>query len=271
MKPATVTIVTPSFNQGQYLDAAIRSITSQSYQHKELIVIDGGSTDMTSDVLRQNSKDIGYWVIEPDRGQSHAFNKGLSRARGDIIGWLNSDDLYLGNCIADAVLYFYQHDDIDIVFSDYIFIDAQSRFIRRRKETPFSLPIYIWTGKCPHANCAAFFRRRVFEKVGPLDESLQYGMDHEFYLRAASAGCKIGHVRAYWGAYRLHDMSKSVQSPSLQRQDSEAIVRRYRPASIGSVRTALYRCFWASVRIGGKMFSGSYLPAPGHVRKLYGE
>jgi glycosyltransferase involved in cell wall biosynthesis len=256
-----VSVIIPSFNQGQFLNETIHSVVSQSYRNREVIVIDGGSTDATVQVLEKLSPQINYWVSETDNGQSHAFNKGLLKASGEIIGWLNSDDLYLGESIRGAVEYFDKHPEIDIVFSDYIFIDKDSRFIKRRREIPFSLSVYLWTGDCYHANCAGFFRRRVFEMIGGLDENLHFGMDYEFYLRAATSGCRIGHRRGYWGAYRFHDMSKSVRSFALQRQDAEAIVARYAAQLTGRTERPLMKLLWSSIRVLRKVFLGSYLLA----------
>ena len=253
-----ISVITPSFNQGKYLERTICSVLNQDYPDLEYIIIDGESTDKSVEVIRKYKNYLTYWVSEKDKGQSHAFNKGLREATGEIIGWINSDDLYLNRCLFQAAEYFRLHPSIDIVFSDYYYVDQNDGFIKRRKEIPFNYAIYIWTGDCYHANCAGFFRKRVFERAGLLDESLHYGMDYEFYLRASRAGLKFGHVRQYWGAYRLHGESKSVASHELQTRDSVNITDRFVPATASGFgrwwRKELFRVF----RISWKCLLGSY-------------
>jgi glycosyltransferase involved in cell wall biosynthesis len=226
----------------------------------EYIVIDGGSTDSSVEILRKNESRLALWLSERDGGQSDAFNKGLVHSTGEIIGWLNSDDLYLNSCIHRAAEFFREHPDVDIVFSDYCFIDEQDRVLRRRREIPFSYSTYLWTRDCYHANCAGFFRRKVFDKTGPLRQDLQYGMDYEFYMRAAKAGFKFGHQREYWGAYRLHKASKSISASSLLRKEAGEIARQFTSPGTGHWKTRLFYRFWSGQRILRKAVSGSYLP-----------
>ena len=255
-----VSIITPSYNQASFLAETLESIFAQAYPETECLVIDGGSTDGTIDVLRGFDNQLDYWVSEPDRGQSHAFNKGLEKATGGIIGWLNSDDLYLDNSIWRGVEYLAANPSIDIVFSDYIFIDPDSRFIKQRKEIPFSFQTYVWTADCYHANCAGFFRRRVFDTLGGLDETLHYGMDFEFYLRAAHAGFRVGHIHQYWGAYRLHPSSKSMRRLDVQKADAARVVSEYIPTETSPFIRIAKKRWWASSRIVRKFLLGSYLP-----------
>lgn len=264
----TISIITPSYNQGKFLEKTIQSVFSQHYPNTEYIIIDGGSSDSSLSVIKKYEKDLSYWVSEKDRGQSHAFNKGLAKATGEIIGWINSDDIYLGRCLFQAARYFQDHPSVDIVFSDYWYIDGKDKFIKRRKEIPFLNGVYLWTGDCYHANCAGFFRKRVFEKIGRLDETIHFGMDYEFYLRAAKAGCTFGHQREYWGAYRLHGESKSVRSHHLQKQDALRIVSAYKPATVSALGAWCRQHGYKLLRIIWKFFLGSYFPATSSVKTL---
>jgi len=255
-----ISVIVPSFNQGRFIEKTLRSVIDQGYPNVELMVIDGGSTDETVDVLKKYNDQLTYWVSEKDRGQSHAFNKGLARATGNIVGWLNSDDVYLNRSLFQAADYFAAYPEIDIVFSDYIYVDGTGRYLKRRKEPPFSYNIYLWSGDCYHANIAGFFRRRVFEKNGGLDESLHYSMDYEFYLRAGKAGMKFGHVREYWGAYRFHSASKSITAYGRMLADARILLARYQPSDVGPCGARLRKAWFRSQRIAQKAMIGSYLP-----------
>jgi glycosyltransferase involved in cell wall biosynthesis len=264
-----ISVITPSFNQAQFLERTIESVLSQGYPNLEYIVMDGGSTDGSVEILRKYDRYLSRWVSEPDRGQSHAFNKGLSCASGDIVGWINSDDLYLTGSLFEVVRYFAENPDVAIVFSDYIFIDGEDKILKFRKEIPFSLQTYIWARDCFHANCAGFFRKRVFSTVGGLDESLHYGMDFDLYLRAGSMGIKVGHVHGYWGAYRLHQASKSISAYDRQVRDAVVILEKY-TLGHGIAQRFINRACFRALRIVRKFFLGSYfLRATGHTLERF--
>ena len=256
-----VSIITPSFNQSVYLGPALNSVFRQEYPDLEAFVIDGGSTDDTVKVLQEFDGRLAYWCSERDNGQSDAFNKGLARATGDVIGWLNSDDLYLGRCIHDAVAYFKQHPEVDIVFSDYVYVDEHSTVIHYRREIPFDDRVYRWTADCYHANCAGFFRRRVFDRLGGLRTDLHWGMDYEFYLRAADAGVRFGHVRGPWGAYRLHAASKTSAHQDRQKGEGLVIARQFWPAGTTNLQAQFRRDRWRASRVIRKVLLGSYTSA----------
>ncbi len=268
MSVERISVIMPSYQQAQFLDRAIRSVTRQAYPGLECIVVDGGSIDGSVEVIRQHQDHLAWWVSERDHGQSHAFNKGLPHATGSIIGWLNSDDLYVDDCLLKAAAYFAANPAIDIVFSDYAFVDQAGRFLKLRREPKFNAQIYLWTADCYHANCAGFFRRRVFDRIGGLDESLHYGMDYEWYLRAAGAGFRFGHVRDVWGAYRLHQASKSTTSYAQMLQEGGEIARRYVPVPTSAWRAAARRVAWRSLRRAQKLLIGAYLPPGAKIREV---
>ncbi|MFN8377848.1 MAG: glycosyltransferase family 2 protein [Anaerolineae bacterium] len=205
-----VSIVTPSFNQAAFLPATLHSILSQNYDHLELIVMDGGSTDGSVSVLEAIDDPRLTWVSEPDRGQSHALNKGMARARGDILTYLNSDDLLTPNTVAFIVEYFETHPDIDLLFGDCAYIDAQGQTTRVVKGIPFELRTSLTAAPPGLFQQGAFWRRRVYERVGEFDESLHYTMDSEYWVRAGVMGCSFAYVPGVRGQFRFHGESKTV-------------------------------------------------------------
>ncbi len=202
-----ITVITPSFNQGDFLERTIRSVIDQGYPNLEYLVFDGGSTDQSVEIIRKYEEDISFWTSEPDRGQSHAVNKGFERSTGEIIGWLNSDDTFLPDCFAKVVEAFRRHPDAGAVYGDFVYIDENDGVLRKRKlfkkfryET---LLFHDYLGQP-----AVFFRRDVLKKIGPLDESLKFAMDWDFFLRMKRA-TRMVHVDACLATYRIHSESKS--------------------------------------------------------------
>lgn len=205
-----ISIVTPSFNQGQFLRDNILSVVNQGYPDSEHLVIDGGSTDSTVDVLRSFEDRIDYWVSEPDRGQSHALNKGLEVATGEIIGWQNSDDFYLPGAFREAGSIFRDYPAVDVLYGDYLYVDEEGHVKGSKKYAPlFSIGEYIYVG-ANISNQSVFFRKSVLERAGGFEENLHLAMDFDLFLRLA-AFARFRHVRAYLGGYRIHGTQKGQQ------------------------------------------------------------
>lgn len=221
----TISVMTPSFNQADFISQTIHSVLTQNYSHLEYLIIDGGSTDGTLDILRSYSGRL-TWLSEPDHGQAEAINKGLQRATGDILAWLNSDDLYLPGalqCIAD---FFTRQPDVDMVYGDYHLIDSRGKLLLRKKEIPFDYNILLY-GLDYISQPTTFFRRRVVERVGYLDESLHYGLDWEYWLRIARAGGQVAHIPRYLAAARWHPQAKTIIAPAQMYAEHQAIRQRY--------------------------------------------
>ncbi len=175
-----VSIVTPSFNSYPYIQETVESVRIQDYPHIEHIVIDGGSSDGTVEFLQSQPHLV--WVSEPDRGQSHALNKGFRSAKGEIIGWLNADDSYQPGAVSTAVRFLMDHRDVDLIYSDLQIIDEDSQPVGITKAQPFDLNTFIFSNYINQPT--VFMRRRVIEKLGGVDENLHYTMDRELWLRA---------------------------------------------------------------------------------------
>ena len=192
-----VTIVTPSFNHARFLERTILSVLNQGYPRLEYIIIDGGSTDGSVDIIRKYERYLSYWESTPDRGQSHAINKGFERATGDYVGWQNSDDLYLPRAFQEAVDAMRSQPTADFVFGNIHIVDqagAKTAELRFTRFTPSTM-IYEGTAIC---NQAAFWKRSIHQEIGGFDANLRFCMDYEFFLRAAMMGCTFHHVRSFW-------------------------------------------------------------------------
>lgn len=203
-----VSVITPSYNQGEFIEETLECIKNQTYENIEHIVVDGGSTDQTVDILKRHEDQYELrWISEPDEGQSDAINKGFNMANGAIIGWLNSDDLYFRDSIlVDVVDAFAAGPEPYIVYGDAIFVDVEGRplFVRKRKYWRNARFLRGWTIPQP----AIFFRREVIDDH-TLDQSLEYTMDQEFWLRIFNE-YKSTYLDEILAVDRLHDQTKRL-------------------------------------------------------------
>ena len=183
------------------------SVLNQNYPNLEYIIIDGESDDRSVEIIKKYEKYISYWVSEKDKGQGDALNKGFSRATGDIIGWQNSDDVYLPGAFRKAVDAF-KKNDADIVFGNRLKINEEEKTSRRFKFTPFYLISY-WYCRMSLSNQSTFWKRELFSEIGMIDVNLSFIMDYDFFLRAGIKNKKFEHIESFLGAFRIHQGSKT--------------------------------------------------------------
>jgi glycosyltransferase involved in cell wall biosynthesis len=215
-----ISIVTPSYNQASFIEETLHSVRDQNYLSLEHIVVDGASTDRTVSVLQEYSRKPGWehlrWISEPDHGQSDAINKGFRMAAGEIIGWLNSDDVYQADSFARVSKAFAENPLVDFIYGDYLIIDETGKTLISKKEIDFDWDIML-CGLNYIAQPNVFFRRRVFEKLGYLNDSLHYVMDYEFWLRAATHGFLFQHIPTPFAACRWHLGAKTIsRNPGIE-------------------------------------------------------
>jgi glycosyltransferase involved in cell wall biosynthesis len=204
-----VSIVTPSYNQGKFIEYAILSVKNQRYPNIEHIIVDGGSTDGTLDIIKKYEGKYNLrWVSEADRGQADAVNKGFKMANGEIIGWINSDDAYFSNdTISEVVNFFDINSDSKIVYGDIVLINAENEVIR------INPVLLFWGHKAfkihsTPSQPAVFLKRCIIDRYS-LDVKLTYSMDYDFWLKIGKEN-KFFYIKRILSCFRLHDCSKSV-------------------------------------------------------------
>jgi glycosyltransferase involved in cell wall biosynthesis len=211
MKPPAmplVSIITPSFNQARFLEATIQSVLGQDYPRIEYIVVDGGSTDGSVDVIKKYEGKLAWWVSEQDKGQTDAINKGFNRAKGDILAWINSDDTYDPDAVGQAVKYLIENPDVAMVYADCNFIDEDGNVVGKFKSAQTDYR-RLRQGYVHIPQQTMFFRAKYWKELGPLDPSFYFAMDYDLWTRiAARAPIKYVSGRV-WANFRIHTTSKT--------------------------------------------------------------
>lgn len=213
-----VSIVTPSFQQGPYLEATIRSVFLQGYPNLEYIVIDGGSTDESIEILEKYDPWLTYWTSESDEGPADAIHKGFGKASGDILAWLNSDDVLLPGAVDLAVSVFNGRPEADVVFGDRIFIDAGGQpfdvYISPRKMTATAMR----TGSCIPQE-TSFYRREMYAAAGGMNTDAGLAFDYDLFARMFRAGGTFVHAERFMGCFRMQSSSLTSRSGRQLRDD----------------------------------------------------
>jgi glycosyltransferase involved in cell wall biosynthesis len=204
-----VSIITPSFNQARYLEATIKSVLGQDYPRLEYIIVDGGSTDGSVDIIQKYLNRITWWISEKDKGQTDALNKGFARAKGEVFAWLNSDDTYNPGAISAAVKYLSEHPEIAMVYSDCNYVNEEGRVIG---QFPAAQTDYrrLRQGYVHIPQQTMFFRARYWHELGPLDPSFYFAMDYDLWTRIARRS-PLQYVKGQtWANFRIHGAGKTT-------------------------------------------------------------
>lgn len=203
-----ISIVTPSLNQGQYIEETIRSVILQGYPNLEYVIIDGGSSDKSVDIIKKYENWITYWISEKDQGQTQAINKGFRRINGEIVAWLNSDDFYSAEAFLKVAIKFMNFSDVDMIYGDMLEIFEETGRTRLIKGHAFSIIDQIRSKFIMQPTC--FWRSNLFSKIGYLDETYQYVFDLEYFIRAGFR-VRIRYLPVLLSFFRIHSGAKTRQ------------------------------------------------------------
>jgi len=219
MPDPLISVVTPSFQQGRFLRATLDSVLTQDYRNVEVLVTDGGSTDETLDVLRSYADPRLRWVSEADRGQTHAINKGMQQARGEILSYLNSDDVLEPGILSLVARHFDDHPDAAMVYGDNHRIDTSGRNLQQPiYGQPYDLVRYV-TKRQKISQPGTFWRREVMARIGLFDETFPYLMDKDYFFRVGLAGFRVDYLPLFTASFRLHEQSKTISQEPKQWQE----------------------------------------------------
>ena len=256
-----LSVVVPSYNQGRFLGDALDSLFRQDYPHLEVVVMDGGSTDNTLEVVAPYRDRFSYFVSATDRGQSDALHRGFGRATGEIMGYLNSDDMLAPGALRFVAEYFAAHPRVDVIYSHRCIVDKTNK-----ANYYWYLPghhnyLMMRWDLIPQETC--FWRRRVFEKAGNIDPTYQFAMDYDLFVRFMRSGAKFVRVNRFLGAFRTHGDSKSILL--LETVGGEEMQRVWRKYRLGPRpwEVPVGRLFSWIVTRRGFQYQGSGRPLPG--------
>ena len=228
-----LTVVTPSYNQAAFLEETLRSVLLQGHAGLEYLVMDGGSQDGSADLIRRYAPWLAGWVSERDAGQAAAINCGLRQATGEVLAWLNSDDAYLPGAVETVMQVFAKRPEVDVVYGSAVFVNEAGEQVGRYEGRPLARGVrrmQYWKG-WPLPQPTAFFRRRLLDEYGLLDESLHYAVDYEWFVRL-SQRARLECVDATLATYRLHTHSKTGQWDNNKRRfyaECRRVNLRYAP------------------------------------------
>ena len=231
MNTLKISIITPSFNQVDFLERTLLSVLDQGYPNIEYIVIDGGSTDGSVDLIKKYEHRLAYWVSEKDRGQAHAINKGLERATGDWVAWQNSDDTYYPGVFSQLASVAKSNSAAQLIIGNMNLIDRDDVLLRDLK---YVRPTYksLLSEGMVLANQSAFWRRSVHQKLGLLSETLDCAFDYEWFLRLLADCRSTEHVNATWGALRVHGDTKTSNRQHVFEREFEQILSGREPSTL---------------------------------------
>jgi glycosyltransferase involved in cell wall biosynthesis len=245
-----ITVVTPSYNQANFLEGTIRSVLQQHYPNLEYIIIDGGSSDGSVEIIRKYEQELAYWVCERDRGPADAIRKGFEKATGSIFGWLNSDDIYQPEALHKVADTFRKVPKVDVIYGNTYWIDGNGEVLAEKRQTPFSKSAYLYGG-ADLQQPSTFWTRRIYEKAGGLDTSFKAAFDADLFFRFFALGARFHHVNEFLAGFRVHSDQISHVMLATAQKELQMVRDRYLAFPVTSFRgriirnmARLERVFW---------------------------
>lgn len=238
----SLSIITPSYNQAEFLEYTIQSVLDQNYPNLEYIIVDGGSTDGSVEIIKRYEKHLSYWHSAPDNGQSAAINTGIRRATGEWVAWQNSDDFYYSDAFNAFARKANKCPDADLIVGNMMLVDKQGNELR---DVCYVRPTHksLLAEGMVLSNQAAFWRRDIHKNIGYLREDIVCSFDYEWFLRLTESHRKCCHINNILGAFRLHDESKTNQITDQFRRDHEIILSGWKPSRWQIRQSQLRRMF----------------------------
>ena len=246
-----ITVVMPSFNQVKYIEESIRSVLDQGYPNLEFIILDGGSTDGSQNVIERYANQLSYWNSQPDNGQSDALIRGFELSTGDLIGWVNSDDVLFRDCLQRVACAYHRQPDAGLFGGNYVLIDERSRIIRckRHLENPeWFARLGLFLVNQP----GSFFKREAYEAVGGLHRELHYVMDTDLYMRMMLNSTEFAYIDAYLAGFRIHSKAKSISQRSKMRDEEEIARKLFWPKGNSQIRIIGKLLYYSHQTLNGK-------------------
>jgi glycosyltransferase involved in cell wall biosynthesis len=251
----TISIIMPSFNQSSYLEEAICSVLDQKYSALEFMILDGGSTDGSQGIIERYSDRLAYWYSQPDKGQTEALINGFEKATGDLLGWVNSDDVLLPGCLQSIARTYEAHSEGGLFGGNYVLIDPAGRVIRCKRH-PSNPARFARYGLFAVNQPGSFFKRQDYQAVGGLHQELQYIMDTDLYVRMMLNGTQFFHTGTYLAGFRKHPSAKTVAQTRQAQVESHNGKRKYWPAVVTRTRTRIVGEF---LYVACQVFNGNYI------------
>lgn len=256
-----ISVVTPSLNHGKYLERSIISVLNQKYANLEYILIDGRSGDNTPEIIKRYEKYFSYWISEHDTGPWEALNKGFRRASGEIVAWLNADDVFMPNAFSEFLEKYRQNRNGDIFYGDYYFIDEEDNILKRRLEIEYSHNLLLYIG-CYIPTSGTFFNKTIFNEGFYIGTGFRIAFDYEFLLRLSEAGKKFLHIKRFLSGFRRHGSNISLNREEANKEEERVksvyLPRIFKNYTVDSRFHFFLRNFYLLKRGVNKMMRGGY-------------
>ncbi len=267
MNSSVLSVITPSYNSAEFIEDAILSVTRQSNVAVEHIVIDGGSTDGTLEILKRQ-KHVN-WSSERDRGQSDAINKGFLGASGDLVGWLNADDYYLPGGLEAIARAAAEHPEADVIYGDCVFVDREGKIVRSKVEHEFDRSVLMYFG-CYIPSTSTFFRRRVIDSGQLLDCEYRVCMDFEYFARLAHEGFAFHYVPRIIAAFRWHGSNVSLKQLDRRAEERRQVQQRFGGIAYSAATLEILSRLHRAKRVLRKAVSGN-MTREFRLRRMIGQ